>query len=288
MKKRSADFNAIPGQDHSDDRQFIASLHKGLDVLRNLAHVNRPLGNKELSSLTGFPKATVSRITYTLARLGYLRYLPDNGKYVLGLPVLGLGYACLAGLNFAEAAKPLMQELADHANSMVALGSRDEFSMLYVAESHSRGPVSLQLRAGSRISMVRSAMGRAYLAGLPEPERVPLLAALAQHTGDKWPAHREQIEVAIDGDPAAGLLLQFRRLVPGGEFGRRALRTGGRFAGDGLHLRRAALHHQRKKSADGYRATPRGHGRPAASGLTLQSGRVPQTGTTMAAATRSR
>ena len=40
--------------------------------------------------------------------------------------------------------------------------------MLYVAESHSRGPVSLQLRAGSRISMARSSMGRAYLAGLPE------------------------------------------------------------------------------------------------------------------------
>lgn len=214
MKKRSADFNPIPGQDHSDDRQFIASLHKGLDVLRNLAHVNRPLGNKELSSLTGFPKATVSRITYTLARLGYLRYLPDSGKYVLGLPVLGLGYACLAGLNFAETAKPLMQELADHSNSMVALGSRDEFSMLYVAERHSRGPVSLQLRAGSRISMARSAMGRAYLAGLPEQERVPLLAALARHTGDKWPVYRERIDAAVDEIRRQGFCCNFGDWYP--------------------------------------------------------------------------
>jgi DNA-binding IclR family transcriptional regulator len=214
MKKRSTDITPVPGQDHSDDRQFIASLHKGLDVLRNMAHVNRPLGNKELSALTGFPKATVSRITYTLARLGYLRYVPDSGKYVLGLPVLGLGYACLAGLNFAEAAKPLMQELADHANCMVALGSRDEFSMLYVSACHSRGPVSLQLRAGSRISLARSSMGRAYLAGLPEKERTPLMEALARHTGEKWPAYRERIEAAIEEIRRHGFCCNFGDWYP--------------------------------------------------------------------------
>lgn len=214
MKKRSADISALPGQDHSQDRQFIASLHKGLDVLRNLAHVNRPLGNKEISELTGFPKATVSRITYTLARLGYLRYLPDTGKYVLGLPVLGLGYACLAGLNFAEAAKPLMQQLADGVDAMVALGSRDEFSMLYVAESHSRGPVALQLRAGSRISMVRSSMGRAYLAGLPAAERAPLLDALAEHTGERWPLYRDQIDAAIDEVAEHGFCCNFGDWYP--------------------------------------------------------------------------
>ena len=198
MKRRSSELTQIPGQDYSDDRQFIASLHKGLVVLRNMAHVNRPLGNKEISELTGYPKATVSRITYTLARLGYLRYIAETGKYVLGLPVLGLGYACLAGLNVTSAAKPLMQELADYSNAMVALGSRDEFSMLYVAEAHSRGPVSLQLQTGSRISMVRSSMGRAYLAGLPRPERDVLMAALKEHTGDKWPELEARIRAAIE------------------------------------------------------------------------------------------
>lgn len=198
MKKRTAEAPLLPGQDYSGDRQFIASLHKGLEVLKSLAHANRPLGNKDLAAATRLPKATVSRITYTLTRLGFLRYLADSGKYVLGFPVLGLGYACLAGLNFAEAAKPLMQELADSTNTMVALGTRDQFSMLYIAARHSRGPVSLQLRTGSRISLVRSSMGRAYLAGLPERERGVLLEAIADHTGEKWPVLRDQIAHAID------------------------------------------------------------------------------------------
>jgi DNA-binding IclR family transcriptional regulator len=198
MKKRNSELLQIPGEDYSDDRQFIASLHKGLDVMRNLAHHNRPLGNKEISAMTGYPKATVSRITYTLTRLGYLRYLSDTGKYVVGLPSLGLGYGCLTGLNFAEAAKPLMQQLADHSNAMVALGSRDQFSMLYIAESHSRGPISLQLRAGSRISLARSSMGRAYIAGLPDAEREQLMTALEQHTGEQWPEYEEKIVSAMD------------------------------------------------------------------------------------------
>lgn len=198
MRKRAADPAPVPGQDFAGDRQFIASLHKGLEVLKSLAHANRALGNKDLSDMTSLPKATVSRITYTLTRLGYLRYLEDTGKYVLGFPVLGLGYACLAGLNFAEAAKPLMQGLADDTNAMVALGTRDQFSMLYIAARHSRGPVSLQLRTGSRISLVRSSMGRAYLAGLDAADREVLMAALEEHTGDAWPALHTQILSAID------------------------------------------------------------------------------------------
>jgi DNA-binding IclR family transcriptional regulator len=198
MKKRSFEFSQIPGHDYAGDRQFITSLQKGLEVLRSLAHVNRPLGNKDLAELTGYPKATVSRITYTLTCLGYLRYVSETGKYLPGLPVLGLGYASLSGLNFADAAEPLMQDLADYSNAMVALGCRDQFSMLYVTERHSRGPLALQLRAGSRISLVRSSMGRAYLAGLPEPERGPLLMALKEHAGEQWPAYEVQIRRAVE------------------------------------------------------------------------------------------
>jgi DNA-binding IclR family transcriptional regulator len=91
-----------------------------------------------------------------------------------------------------------MQQLADHSNAMVALGSRDQFSMLYIAESHSRGPISLQLRAGSRISLARSSMGRAYIAGLPDAEREQLMTALEQHTGEQWPEYEEKIVSAMD------------------------------------------------------------------------------------------
>src|ERR1039457_5610771 len=63
------------------DRQFATTLARGLDVLRCFSATEPELTNKEISGRTGLPKPTVSRLTYTLTRLGYLRHLPHIGKY---------------------------------------------------------------------------------------------------------------------------------------------------------------------------------------------------------------
>ena len=78
-------------------------------------------GQPDLARLTGLPKPTISRITYTLTELGYLRYHPDTGKYSPGYGVLALGYGLLAGLEVRELAKASMTELARQTGGAVAL-----------------------------------------------------------------------------------------------------------------------------------------------------------------------
>ena len=56
--------------------QFIASLARGLEILRCFTATTQILGNQELSQLTGLPKPTIARITNTLVSLGYLKQLP--------------------------------------------------------------------------------------------------------------------------------------------------------------------------------------------------------------------
>ena len=58
---------------------FITALARGLDVLRCFRSEPKTLGNQELARLTGLPKPTISRITFTLTELGYLRYLAESG-----------------------------------------------------------------------------------------------------------------------------------------------------------------------------------------------------------------
>ena len=50
----------------------VQSLIKGLTLLGAFANAE-VLGNQELARRTGYPKATVSRLTSTLSALGYLR-----------------------------------------------------------------------------------------------------------------------------------------------------------------------------------------------------------------------
>ena len=148
---------------------FITALARGLDVLRCFRHGVNALGNLDLARLTGLPKPTISRITYTLTELGYLRYHPDTGKYSPGYGVLALGYGLLAGLEVRELAKASMTELARQTGGAVALGAFDGDAMTYVEAVHGSSALYLRLPVGYRASL-DSAMGRAYLASLPEDE----------------------------------------------------------------------------------------------------------------------
>jgi DNA-binding IclR family transcriptional regulator len=192
------------------DRQFIGALHRGLEILRCFRAADGPLGNQELAERSGLPKATVSRLTYTLSRLGYLVYLNSEGKYRMGVPVLGLGYACLGGMKIRETAQPHMQDLADFAGdgALVSLGGRDDLSMIYVACARSAGVISLQLNVGSRISLARSSIGRAYLASVKDEEREALMVRLRVHYGEeRWPQIRKGILRSIEEIRAQGFCL---------------------------------------------------------------------------------
>ncbi len=102
----------------------------------------------------------------------------------MGVPVLSLGYACLAGMHVRETAQVYMQKLADECGDgvLVALGGRDDMSMTYIACARSVGVISLQLDVGSRISLARSAIGRAYIAGTSDHERKEILDRIRERT----------------------------------------------------------------------------------------------------------
>ena len=60
------------------DRHFVTALARGLEVLACFRHGDRMLGNQELSKRCGLAKSTVSRLTHTLTRLGYLIYVEES------------------------------------------------------------------------------------------------------------------------------------------------------------------------------------------------------------------
>jgi len=125
----------------------------------------------------------------------------------MGVPVLGLGYTCLSGMKIREIAQPHMQELADYAGdgALVALGDRDDLTITYIACARSEGVISLQLTVGSRISLARSSIGHAYLAGTSESERESLMERIREHyTEERWPQIRKSIlrasqEIQVQG-----------------------------------------------------------------------------------------
>jgi DNA-binding IclR family transcriptional regulator len=179
------------------DRKFVAALARGLEVLRAFTPTEGLLGNGEIVERTGLPKPTVSRLTYTLTKLGYLNHVERLGKYQLAPAALALGYTALANMRIRQIARSYMQEFADYSDASVALGVRDRLDMIYVEHCRSKHGVMLRLGLGSRIPIATTAMGRALIAVLPEAERDWLLGYIKREQGKLWPQVRAGIERAI-------------------------------------------------------------------------------------------
>lgn len=203
------DMAAPAGRDHAAeaDRKFVTALARGLEVLRAFTSTDGLLGNGELAERTGLPKPTVSRLTYTLTNLGYLRHVERLGKYQLAPAALALGYSALANMRIRQIARGSMQALADYAGASVALGTRDRLDLIYVEHCRSKRGVMLRLGLGSRIPIATTAMGRALIAGLPETERDWLMGYMKRQEGKRWPRVRAGIERAISDVAARGFTL---------------------------------------------------------------------------------
>ena len=184
-----------PGKKVATDRSFVVALSRGLDVLRAFHPNDGLLGNQEIAARTNLPKPTISRLTYTLTKLGYLTPVPRFEKYQLAPSAMALGYAALANLGVRHLSEPYREELMRETGGAVAVGGRDRHSMIYFGQSRN-GLLGVQLDVGSRVPIATTAMGRAYLWALPDDERAALLRELRDHYGSRWSRMRDGIERA--------------------------------------------------------------------------------------------
>ena len=185
-----------PAKKPTTDRSFVVALSRGLDVLRAFQPNDGLLGNQEIATRTKLPKPTVSRLTYTLTKLGYLTPVPRFEKYQLAPSAMALGYAALANLGVRYLSEPFREEVMRATGGAVAIGGRDRTSMIYFGQSRNGLTLGVQLDVGSRIPIATTAMGRAYIWALPSDERSALLRDLREHYGSRWPRMRDGIERA--------------------------------------------------------------------------------------------
>jgi len=195
--------------EHEGDRQFATTLARGLEVLRCFTPVEPMLGNKEISVRTGLPKPTVSRLTYTLTKLGYLRHNMRLGKYQLGSAVLSIGYPLLASMNLRQVARPHMKELADYCKGSVSMGIRDRLNMVYIETSRNGNAIITLPDIGTSVPIAQACIGRAFLAACTPPEREAVLNQMKVKEPELHRKFRPQMDKAIEDIRMLGFCVSY-------------------------------------------------------------------------------
>jgi DNA-binding IclR family transcriptional regulator len=193
MGRKRADAAPSGTDDAMKDPRFIAALARGIELLRAFTPQDRWLSHREIVRRTALPAATVSRLTFTLTTLGYLKHRKEAGEYALTPAVLGLGFSMLGTFDIARIARPTMQALADKCQAAVSLGARHGMEMIYVAHCRTTARLILGLDVGARLPLARTSMGRAVLCATPVIERELLMQRIALAEGDAWPAERDRL-----------------------------------------------------------------------------------------------
>jgi len=177
------------------DRKFVTALARGLELLRCFGPRDRWLANQEMARRTGLARPTVTRLAYTLTRLGHLRFSEAQNKYALGSAAIGLGFAALGQMDVRRVARPLLQELSEYTRASVHLAVNDRLSMQVVDTYWNSA--SFVVDIGSRVPVATTSLGRAWVAAQPAAERRRILAELRQDRPADWPTTRRRFEQAF-------------------------------------------------------------------------------------------
>lgn len=180
----------MPGQGKAPANR---SLERGLDVLRAFRPGTEYLTNGDLSDLLGLAKSTVSRLTQTLVRTGFLDYDGGRSAYRLAPTFLGLAHAMHQGSSLLQAASPLMIKVARQHQVNVSLAAADRDEMIYLESIRlSQRKTPRNVLVGQRLPMDITSLGRACLAGLGEAQRETLIATFCARRCEARRAPLEQ------------------------------------------------------------------------------------------------
>ncbi len=144
------------------DPSFATTLAHGLDVLAAFRHSTGSLSNADLAASTGLSRPTVSRLTHTLAQLGYLKR-DAKGRFELGLGILAAAYPVLSALKVRQLARPLMRDFAAYAGGTVSIAMPFGLDFIYVETLRTTDAVPHVPDVGFTGTMATTAVGRALL-----------------------------------------------------------------------------------------------------------------------------
>jgi DNA-binding IclR family transcriptional regulator len=133
-------------------------LDKALAVLRALER-GGPSTLAELQASAGLPRATAHRLAVALEQHGLVRR-DGEGRFTLGLGLIGLGHAASGQFALTEVARPILEQLRDDTGESVQLYVREGDGRRCVVSLQSPHGLRWIVPEGALLPLDRGSAGR--------------------------------------------------------------------------------------------------------------------------------
>jgi DNA-binding IclR family transcriptional regulator len=159
------------------EQRAVQSIEVGGRLLLALSNSLTPLTLKDLANQAGLSASRAHPYLVSFGRLQLIEQESDTGRYALGPAALQMGLTSLRQLDPVKAALPVAQRLATSTGHSVALAVWGNFGPTIVRMIEAREPLHVSMRAGTVMSILGTATGRAFAAVMPV-ERIEQAMAL--------------------------------------------------------------------------------------------------------------
>lgn len=156
----------------------ICSLDRGLKVLEYLNTVRASTAH-DIATALGLPRPTVYRILETLEDRGLLYRSVSDSVFRLTTAVRHLSEGFIDEEWIRTLGAPLLQRLGEKVLWPADLATFENDAMIIRVSTHSFSPFSVDVgMIGRKRHLLKSPLGRAYLAFCPDDEQKEILASL--------------------------------------------------------------------------------------------------------------
>jgi IclR family pca regulon transcriptional regulator len=162
----AADEAAVADAAPARQRDLVAALDKGLQVIEAFDQERPRLTISEVAERTGLTRAAARRYLLTLCHLGFARQ--DRNLFALTAKVLRLSQSYMHSARLPRIVQPELMRLSHALKEASSAGVLDGSDVLCVAATSAGRVISSTLQPGTRVPAWCTANGRVLLAAWPQ------------------------------------------------------------------------------------------------------------------------
>jgi len=163
--------------DDASERSGVQSVGIAATVLKALAAGGGVLPLKHLAAATGMPRAKVHRYLASLRSAGLITQDAETGHYAIGPEAVTIGLVGLGRLSPVRQLNDALPRLRNRVNETVTAAIWGDTGPTIIAIEESDHVVTMNVRIGSVLPLTTTAIGRVFLAYLPDAQTQRFVAA---------------------------------------------------------------------------------------------------------------
>lgn len=183
--------------DDETSRGGVGSVETAFKLLEFVAQSRRAVRVSEVARAFSISSGKVHRYFVSLVRAGALAQQPVSGKYELGPAALNIGLSALSQVDVVRFTSESLPELRDATDLTTLLAVWGDFGPVVIRVDENSDRTAMNVRVGSVMSILTSAIGRVFLAFLPEGQTHTLVAAERTRLGYASVPDPEEIRAQV-------------------------------------------------------------------------------------------